>query len=333
MPGPAQEGYDPAKPHCHGEGNFCYEGCATHADCADSSRSWYRADRPYCDPVTRDCVATAPPDGGTDGAPPDAADAGPDGPAGDTWPDVDAPVTKLENGKPCQAASWCKSGFCADKVCCDTACAGTCQACDLAGTKGTCTFIQKSAGPQAECPGDALCGDGSCDGAGSCSYDKAGTTCKTSCAAGQLTTSTCDATHACTPGAPTSCAPTVCDAAGSACLKGCKTHTDCVTGSACDRAGAHAAAQAGLGTCIAPAKVVVVGASEEVADALSKVSAAKPYVAIPPRGAGVYTKALVLNGTTVAGKTVHLVGTGSAGKPVILKPGPSTRRPSPWMTV
>ena len=270
-----REGYDPARPHCHGEGNFCYEGCAAHADCVDSSKSWHRPDRPFCDPVTHDCVAAAPADGGGEGPSPDGAEAGPD----DAGVDIDAPATKLEDGKPCQAGSWCKSGHCADKVCCGSACGGTCQACDLAGKKGTCAFVPASAGPQTDCPGEPLCGDGSCDGAGACSYPKAGTTCKSSCATGQQTTSTCDAKHACKPGASVTCAPTVCDAAGTACLKGCKVHADCVKGSVCDRSGAHAAAQAGLGTCIDPAKVVTVGASEEIADALKKVSAAKPYAA------------------------------------------------------
>ena len=63
------------------------------------------------------------------------------------------------------------------------------------------------------------------------------------------------------------------------------------------------------------------GAGEEIADALSKVSATKPFLAIPPKAAaGTYAKQLVLSGTTVVGKTVHLVGTGSASNPVVLEP-------------
>ncbi len=311
-----REGYDPARPHCHGEGNFCYEGCATHADCADTSKSWYRLDRPTCDPVAHDCVAGAPPDGGGEGLPADGAEAGPD----DAGVDVDAPATKLDGWKACQAPSWCKSGFCADKVCCDKACTGTCQACDLAGTKGSCTFIPNSAGPQADCPGDALCGNGSCDGAGACSYPKAGTTCKTSCAMGKLTTSTCDAKHACTAGAPVSCTPTVCDAAGTVCLKGCKGHADCVTGSVCDRSGAHTATQAGLGTCIGTAKVVTVGASstyKTISAGLATVGAGKTHLLVTK---GTYNEKVVVPASmkvTLAGSGLPEIVAGTGGQPVV----------------
>ena len=189
---PSREGHDPARPHCHGEGNFCYEGCASHQDCADSSRSWYRADRPFCDPVTSDCVAAPAHDGGQDGdgPPRDAVfEAG-----RDAGVDVDAPLTKLENGESCQSETWCKSGLCVDKVCCDKICTGLCVACDVAGSKGTCTTIPSSAGPQAECPGDSACGNGSCEN-GACIFPKAGKPCgASSCSGGQQTTPTCDAT-------------------------------------------------------------------------------------------------------------------------------------------
>jgi hypothetical protein len=49
-----------------------------------------------------------------------------------------------------------------DGVCCDTDCTGTCAACNLTGTEGTCTFIPDGTDPFVECPG------GHCDGAGAC---------------------------------------------------------------------------------------------------------------------------------------------------------------------
>jgi hypothetical protein len=48
------------------------------------------------------------------------------------------PSCALPNGEACGAGSACSSGFCVSGVCCNTACAGTCLACDVAGSVGTC---------------------------------------------------------------------------------------------------------------------------------------------------------------------------------------------------
>ncbi len=39
----------------------------------------------------------------------------------------------------CTSSDQCQSGNCVDGYCCDTACNGQCQACDIAGSQGTCT--------------------------------------------------------------------------------------------------------------------------------------------------------------------------------------------------
>ena len=66
-------------------------------------------------------------------------------------------------GQPCSAGGACSSGICADKVCCKTSCHGTCRACDLAGSAGTCTLIAKGQDPAKECPvGYACNGKGAC---------------------------------------------------------------------------------------------------------------------------------------------------------------------------
>jgi hypothetical protein len=44
-------------------------------------------------------------------------------------------------GATCGGNSQCSSGFCADGVCCDGACSGACQACNLAGSGGTCSSV------------------------------------------------------------------------------------------------------------------------------------------------------------------------------------------------
>ncbi len=72
-------------------------------------------------------------------------------------------VPKLTGGSACSAANQCTSGNCVDAVCCDTACTGTCQACNQAGTAGTCTNITNDTDPANECPAAYSCnGNGAC---------------------------------------------------------------------------------------------------------------------------------------------------------------------------
>jgi choice-of-anchor A domain-containing protein len=101
-------------------------------------------------------------------------------------------VVLKDNGAECGGDGECASGHCADGVCCDTACAGACDACDLAGHKGTCGLVDSTVrcrdaeggcdaaefctGDSAACPADAVveagtaCREatGSCDAAESC---------------------------------------------------------------------------------------------------------------------------------------------------------------------
>jgi hypothetical protein len=59
------------------------------------------------------------------------------GPGGWT---VLAQFATLGAGQGCTYDSDCTSGHCADGVCCNSACTGNCEACNLAGTEGTCTI-------------------------------------------------------------------------------------------------------------------------------------------------------------------------------------------------
>lgn len=91
------------------------------------------------------------------------------------------------NGRTCVADGECASDHCVDGVCCDDGCTGTCRACDLAGSVGTCTNVPAGFDPDDEC--GAIACDGffssfvgrtcfdradvpdtaaSCDGAGAC---------------------------------------------------------------------------------------------------------------------------------------------------------------------
>jgi len=70
---------------------------------------------------------------------------------------------KCANGKKCTGVADCTSGNCVDGVCCNTACTGTCLACNLSGTVGSCSPIAAGTDPANECPGNQ-----SCNGAGGC---------------------------------------------------------------------------------------------------------------------------------------------------------------------
>jgi len=50
-------------------------------------------------------------------------------------------VAKQVLGAACAVSSHCASGNCVDGVCCDSVCSGTCQACNVAGSIGTCSNV------------------------------------------------------------------------------------------------------------------------------------------------------------------------------------------------
>lgn len=72
-------------------------------------------------------------------------------------------------GETCSMEAECLSGNCVDGVCCNLACNGVCQACNLAGSEGTCTNV-----PLGEDPSDE-CADGACTGAATCQKANGGT--------------------------------------------------------------------------------------------------------------------------------------------------------------
>lgn len=62
-------------------------------------------------------------------------------------------------GGSCSTGSQCQSGLCVDDVCCNSLCSpGTCTACDLAGSVGTCSVVPSGQDPDAECAGVACTG-------------------------------------------------------------------------------------------------------------------------------------------------------------------------------
>ncbi|MEQ8457708.1 MAG: putative metal-binding motif-containing protein [Sandaracinaceae bacterium] len=91
-------------------------------------------------------------------------------------------------GDACTATAQCESGLsCVDGVCCSSACTGTCMACNVPSSLGTCTFVPSGTDPAGECGGlscatyyhgwvgdmcyrraDAPASAVSCNGAGTC---------------------------------------------------------------------------------------------------------------------------------------------------------------------
>ncbi|MEZ4310796.1 MAG: hypothetical protein R3F14_22360 [Polyangiaceae bacterium] len=72
-----------------------------------------------------------------------------------------------KNGVPCAFWSDCSSQKCVDGVCCETDCLGTCKACDVPESAGTCSLIPQGFDPDNECPsGPNLAG--TCNGMAAC---------------------------------------------------------------------------------------------------------------------------------------------------------------------
>lgn len=87
-------------------------------------------------------------------------------------PLADFPVVPADTGYLCRGDAECMSGHCFDGVCCASPCGGVCEACNLPGLAGFCTFLPEGANPRSEC-GVSGCFAGSqevfsCDGAGAC---------------------------------------------------------------------------------------------------------------------------------------------------------------------
>jgi hypothetical protein len=57
-------------------------------------------------------------------------------------------------GDACMTSGQCNDGLaCVDGVCCTSACTGACMACDVAGSRGTCSAIPSGQDPAGECGG------------------------------------------------------------------------------------------------------------------------------------------------------------------------------------
>ncbi|MDP1827521.1 MAG: kelch repeat-containing protein [Archangium sp.] len=201
-------------------------------------------------------------------------------------------VPKKVVGTSCATATECVSGNCVDGVCCDTACGGGCEACDLAGTAGTCTATATGSagspscapfvcsGTQGTCPSgctaDAHCVAGqycesslcvpkrppgaSCVTPGACASGHCvdGVCCDAACAGAcdacdlAGTVGTCSNAPAGAAGVPR-CAPFVCAGDGAACPGSCVVDAQCTSGAKCV-SGACGVATPNGGACASSAQ-------------------------------------------------------------------------------
>jgi predicted outer membrane repeat protein len=122
------------------------------------------------------------------------------------------------NGQVCGAAHECASGSCVDGVCCDTACDGACEACNLAGSVGTCSIEPNGT----TCGGGNICCSGTCQ---QCCNNEQCANPTPICVSGACTA--CSGAHPCADGE-------VC--CGDSCFAGiCCEDGDCgATGNTCD---------------------------------------------------------------------------------------------------
>ncbi len=139
-------------------------------------------------------------------------------------------------GTSCGGDNECATGQCVDGVCCDRACTGQCEACDVAGSAGTCsTATGGPHGTRNACASDGtLCG-GSCDGVhpAACTYPGDSISCRApSCAGGNATLgASCDGAGDCPAVQTQTCAPFICGP--TACNGNCNADSDCASGNWC----------------------------------------------------------------------------------------------------
>jgi hypothetical protein len=186
----------------------------------------------------------------------------------------------VADGGACAKATDCASGFCVDGVCCNTACTGQCEACDVAGSAGTCSPVSGAPhGTRTACvaAGTGVCAR-MCDGKDRTKCNFAATTVECSaatCAAGTATAaSSCDGAGNCPTPKSTSCAPYACG--GTTCKTTCTLDADCGGANVCDKP---------TGKCIAAveAKCSADGTRSEPTDG-SPAKACSPYLCDPSKG-------------------------------------------------
>ncbi|AUX20000.1 hypothetical protein SOCEGT47_004570 [Sorangium cellulosum] len=144
---------------CDGESTECVPGATTECETF------------ACDPDANACFTTCAEDANcatchtcTDDGECELAEAGATGLGCEEDQACNATgECKAANGQECTAPEDCGSGNCVDGVCCDTACDGTCMACNVAESAGTCSPIALGGEDADNCEATQVCdGEGAC---------------------------------------------------------------------------------------------------------------------------------------------------------------------------
>jgi MYXO-CTERM domain-containing protein len=147
-------------------------------------------------------------------------------------------VPKLDNGKACSSGSQCLSRLCVDGFCCNGGCDGQCEACNVAGSEGTCSPVSGNpVGGRPQCVTDGTVCGGVCDGKlrTSCTYLGAGTSCRADKCESSLATlgAFCNGAGTCPPEVTQDCGAVGCDAKHTRCAGDCTVDTDCSFSEVC----------------------------------------------------------------------------------------------------
>jgi hypothetical protein len=141
---------------------------------------------------------------------------------------------KIAQGLTCASDHQCGTGHCVDLICCGSAACGSCQACNVAASPGTCTPLDPGTpDPKGVCLDNnpSSCGtNGKCDGAGGCQKYPNSTPCSTAiCTNGAASLTTAGACNggSCQTGTQ-SCGGFKCTG-GTSCPTSCAVDNDCIT--------------------------------------------------------------------------------------------------------
>jgi len=143
---------------------------------------------------------------------------------------------KKPNGAMCSAASECSSNNCVDGFCCNSACGGTCEACDVSGSQGTCTAVTSGQphGTRGACTGSGVC-QGSCTASNRMACTFPTVSCRTASCTSNVATLPASCSMGSCPAAQTQpCSPYTCNATATGCNGNCANDSGCQTGQYCD---------------------------------------------------------------------------------------------------
>jgi hypothetical protein len=170
-------------------------------------------------------------------------------------------------GRACVSNAECESRLCIDGVCCNEICSAGCMACDLTGSKGTCSPVPENSDPKNDCPTCFACNSeqrcapvpagadygadckantdaegcglsGECNGTGACAFRGADWVCGSSqcvdlAKESAISQYRCDGAGNCLKSDGLTCGTFRC-ADDSSCLEECATADDCLPDAACE---------------------------------------------------------------------------------------------------